>query len=63
MTDDNTGSYKRFPEKETTKADLGSAGRMIETARAAARKSGKELRDEPAVTASQNAFAGPEDDR
>lgn len=59
MTYRDNGSYVRFPEKVKTDSDLGSAARMVEMARAAA-EDGKEVRDEPAVTRSQDAFAAAE---
>lgn len=59
MTHSDNGSYVRFPEKMKTKADLGSATRMVEMARAA-EGDRKEVRDAPAVTRSQDAFAAAE---
>lgn len=61
MTYRDNGSYVRFPEKVKTKPELGSAAGMAEMARAAERD-GRELRDAPAATVSQDAFAAAEED-
>ncbi len=61
MTDFDRNEYVRFPERVKTKASLGSAQEMVAAARLAERKDGR-LQDEPAVTASQDAFAAAEEE-
>jgi hypothetical protein len=56
MTDFDRSEYVRFPERVKTKDSLGSAEEMVTAARLAERKD-RGLQDDPAVTASQDAFA------
>ncbi len=61
MSDPDRSEYVRFPERVKTRDSLGSAGEMVTAARQAERAE-KRLGDEPAVTASQDAFAAAEEE-
>ncbi len=60
MSDRDRSEYVRFPERVKTRATLGSAREMVTAARLAEREE-KRLGDEPAVMASQDAFAAAEE--